>query len=157
MMRLRGGVERQTISHDIARPVESGLIGVGRQMTRKGAQFVWHISAQETGVMGDELRHRRHEIAELGGRREARNGHARRLFSQWFGGDGNFPPGRAQSGARRLAAMRAEYRLMNLFDGLGALHGFRRLRRRQGKVRPARGSASADMLRRCVKWRHSMR
>ena len=147
MMCLRRGVERETISHDIARPVERGLIGIGRQMVRKGAHFIRHLGSQETAVMGNELRHRGHEIAELGGRREALNGPDRRLLPPYFCGDGDIPAGRPDRGARRLAAMGAEYRLMYHFHRLGALHGFVRERRRQGKIGTAHGPDSADLRR----------
>ena len=43
--------------------------------------------------------------------------------------------------------MGAEYRLMYLFHLLGALHGFVRERRRQGKIGTARGPDSADLRR----------
>ena len=144
MMCLRRGVERGAISHDIARPVERGLIGIGRQMVRKGAHFIRHLGAQETAVMGNELRHHGHEIAQLGGRRSTDLTVAcsppvllrRRRH-----------PGRPDRGARRLAAMGAEYRLMYLSHRLGALHGFVRERRRQGKIGTARGPDSADLRR----------
>ena len=47
--------------------------------------------------MGNELRHRGHEIAELGGRREALNGPDRRLLPPYFCGDGDIPAGRTEA------------------------------------------------------------